>query len=499
MLKAGMDSLTFSFDEDNIKIVQIKGSGSSARVIKVFSQDLKGLDENEMVKGLQNAFSGFNVASSNVAYVISPSMTTTKNIEIPSTNPEEINSIVSLQAGRHTPFSREEIQIGYVTIGVYKNNYTKVLLVIANANAIKKQLSLFERAGVKVKRVLFSPEGIAAFYTFALDLKNDTAPKGFIDIGQNSSNFIIAFQGKPIASRNIPVGRSHLTQDEAGSQERLADELAKTISAYQGEDIGAAPGSYHLSVNDATTQKLQAYLQAKLKWEFKVSPYIDFIKANNDVLEILAKTYADKSFLDVIVNGASSDESQVDLMPTEVQLQKSIEIQGRELFKAGILVMVIVLLIVGILVSRFGFSQAYLSKLKNKYQGNRNEVSNLENQKEAILVIQNYFKNRMVSLEAINELYQRVPNEIYLTNIAMDEEGTITIQGISDVHSMIYNLVTSLKESKYFKSAEAKSTTAKKDRGKDVSAFEIIVKLKTMKESEKSEKTPDVAKGKKEG
>ncbi|MBF0533362.1 MAG: hypothetical protein HQL23_09785, partial [Candidatus Omnitrophica bacterium] len=86
---------------------------------------------------------------------------------------EEIKSIVSLQAGRHTPFSREEIQVGYIHIGVYKSNYTKILLVIANKNVIKQQLSVFDRAGLRVKRVLFSAEGIAAFYTAGLNLKNE--------------------------------------------------------------------------------------------------------------------------------------------------------------------------------------------------------------------------------------------------------------------------------------------------------------------------------------
>ena len=44
---------------------------------------------------------------------------------------------IDLQAGRHTPFSREEILMDYLNIGTYRKNYTEVLLVIVNSNAVR--------------------------------------------------------------------------------------------------------------------------------------------------------------------------------------------------------------------------------------------------------------------------------------------------------------------------------------------------------------------------
>ena len=94
-------------------------------------------------------------------------------------------------------------------------------------------------------------------------------------------------------------------------------------------------------------------------------------------------------------------------------------------------------------------------------------------------VIQNYLTNRMVSLDTISELYNNMPNEVYLTGITMDEDGDISIQGVADMASVVFNLGTTLKESDFFKSVNIKSTTSKKDRGKDVSAFEITLRLKS--------------------
>jgi len=147
--------ICISLGDDLLKIAQVKGSLKACKVLNVFSKDIKGMSEADLPKTVQSALSSFNAKKYTAVCVVPPSMVTTKNIEVPSTNPEEIKSIVGLQAGRHTPFSRDEIQVGFVNIGVYKSNYSKILLVIANKNVLKSQLEVFEKAGIKIEKVLF--------------------------------------------------------------------------------------------------------------------------------------------------------------------------------------------------------------------------------------------------------------------------------------------------------------------------------------------------------
>ena len=79
------------------------------------------------------------------------------------------------------------------------------------------------------------------------------------------------------------------------------------------------------------------------------------------------------------------------------------------------------------------------------------------------------------------------PDEIYLQSILLGEEGRINIQGISESMSRVFNFVTALEESEYFKSVKTTSTTAKKDRGKDVAAFEIVFRLESTDDEEDEE------------
>ena len=47
-------------------------------------------------------------------------------------------------------------------------------------------------------------------------------------------------------------------------------------------------------------------------------------------------------------------------------------------------------------------------------------------------VVRGYIKSRMVTLDIIHELYAITQHTIYLNNVSMDEEGTVTIDGISE-------------------------------------------------------------------
>jgi len=84
----------------------------------------------------------------------------------------------------------------------------------------------------------------------------------------------------------------------------------------------------------------------------------------------------------------------------------------------------------------------------------------------------------MVGLEVVTTLYKLIPDEIYLESISLDENGNVEIIGVSETMSRVFNFVTALQESDLFKNVKTRSTSAKKERGKDVAAFNISFQLK---------------------
>ncbi|MBF0484431.1 MAG: pilus assembly protein PilM [Candidatus Omnitrophica bacterium] len=478
MLNKSKNVISVLLNEDSFQAAYLKKIGSAFRVINLINQNIKGLAEAELVKTIQAVLSSFPVRSADIACVLPSNLVTTKNIEIPSINEEEIRSIVNLQAGRHTPFSREEIQIGYVNVGVVKANYTRVLLVIANKGIVKTQLSIFDKAGLKVKHVVFSSEGIAQLYKGVADAKAQGAAVGLIDLGEHSTEFSVMQSGKIIMTRNIPIGRVKIDVEGASARDYILDELHKTLESYQVEDIGQVPKKYLMTFDDEGAKAMQDAVSNRLGWDIEFAPYVDCIKVASPVLKKIATTYSNVSFLNVLAPSYNTAPSPIDLFPEELQLQKSIEAQGKEFVKTAVLGLITMTLAACFFLVRMAFMDMSLGTLKKNYDPKHKQAQILKDQSFRAKMVQNFADNRMGSLDAINELYKFIPDTVYITSIAMDQDGKMDIIGVADTASIVFNLGSALKESVLFDSVEIKSTTSKKDRGKDAAAFEIILNIK---------------------
>jgi Tfp pilus assembly PilM family ATPase len=470
--------------DETLRVAQISGKGQGARISRVFGVDVTGLSEADLSRKVQSALSSFNAKKSNVILVLPAGFVTTKNVEIPSVDPEEIRSIVQLQAGRYTPFSREEIQFSYLNLGVYKNTYTKVLLAIANKNTIRKQFALLEKAKVRVKKVCYGPEGVAAFYPLAASLK----PVGIIDIGSHSTDFMIVRGAKAISSRNIPIGKIHLVNEGSTAQGALVDELGKTIESYKSEDIDELPEKYVVTTDDQQSQETVSLVGSKLGWNAVVSPYLEQIKSPGSLKKKIAGSFALFSFADLAAIAANAQIIQINLLPDEVEIQKAIEKQGKEVFKFSLLIVFILLMVAVSLGWRLYTRNSFFNKVVREYEDERVEVGRLEALSKKTQVVHAFLSNRMVGLDAIKELYRDMPNEIYITDVAMDDKGNLSVQGISKISSIIYKYRTSLKGSALFQSVNVKSQTAKKDRGEDAFAFDLAIVLKGFGQEEIDEK-----------
>ncbi len=488
MFKKDKEYLGISLNEGVLKLAHVRLIGRNHKVVNVVKKDVREMSEDQIPSAVQAALAESGAKSCDAILSVPANLVTTKNIEIPSLDKEEIKSIIDLQAGRHTPYSREEILIGWVSIGVFQRNFTKVLLVIINRDVLKKQVDLLMSAGVRIERVLFAPEGIAGFYAQALGAKEEDPPAGVIDIASQVTNFCIEYNGTVATCRCIPVGLSHLIKEGQAAQDKLLEELANSVDAYQNEDVSSMPENYLLTSDDAKVKDLQTVLQERLKANVKVNPFLDQITADQPVMLKMVSEYSDESFLDVIAPTLTSGGVQVDLTPEEVVTQRQIEEKGRQVVKAAALAIILLFLTCGIFFSKIYFKGVLLDKLKDEYVQKRRAVIVLDRTAQRTRIIKDYINSRMVGLDVLSELYRLVPKEIYLQTILLDENGTINIQGVSESMSRVFNFVTALEESELFKGVKTRSTTAKKDRGKDVAAFDISFRLESAKDETEEEK-----------
>ena len=471
MFGADKRYLSISIQDTSVKVAQARASGAVEKIARASAPDAT---PDAVSKTLKSLLSGFD-RKAPVVCVIPASAATSKNIEVPSSDPQEIKSIINLQASRHTPYSREEVLIGHINLGTSGTN-TKILLVIAHRNVVKERLDALEKAGLNPDKVLFVPEGIGRLYARGLNLKNNAVPLGVIDFTVSSVNFLVVSRGCVAFARSIPMGVKQVI-DDAQASAKLCEELVKSVAAYQSEDIDPVPASYVVTTDHNAVKGMVGALNEALKAEVRLSPYVNLVKAGA-VKSKLQRDYADDSFLDVIAPVAAINKAEINLMPEEIVLKRTVERQSHEATKAGIATVLIMVLLGAMAMGKIYFKDTFLNKnLREHFAAQKEEVEKLQDRMAKTRVVREYLGSRMASLETIRELYRITPVDIYLSGLSMDEDGSVAINGVSESMSQVFAYVKALDDSPMFKNVKTKSTTTKKERGKDMAVFELALKL----------------------
>ncbi|NTV28817.1 MAG: pilus assembly protein PilM [Candidatus Omnitrophica bacterium] len=465
--------ISISISSAVVKTALVQSSGLVEKLAR------RDVDKSGPDAALRVALEGFPVKGAGVLCVIPGDVATTKILEVPSADREEIESILALQASRHTPFNKDEILTSYIKLGVPKPNFTRVLLIVVKRETVKDKLAIIKRAGLDISSVLFVPEGIARFYTEVYKIKKTDAPVAIIDVGMQSTNFIVASQCLLSMSRNIPIGLEHLAID-AESPAQMLNDIKASLDAYEHESGDRKPARFLITTNHMALAGLDTKISEVLTGtKVELAPYTNFLQANKAVKDVLARSFADDSALDVIAPAIVAVKCQAELVPQDIKDQWAIAEKGKATYAAGVLVILLLLSVGGALMSKVYYKDAFLNKnLIAKFADQRKEVSNIENLIRKTQVLRDYMADRDLSLEAIRELYRLTPEDIYLNNISMDDAtGSITVQGAATTMSHVFTFVTALESSDLFEGVKTKSTSTKKDRDKTVATFELVMQL----------------------
>lgn len=466
------------FGENTIKIAVLKNVFNRKEVASLISKNTFGLSDGDISVFLSSSLKNLKVKTADVVDILPTSLVITKNIEIPSIDPKELREIINLQAGRHTPYSREEIIVDYINIGTYKHNYSKILLVIVARSAVKKQFEILNKAGLKLRSVFFAPESTAYFITKLCKINTENAPVAVLHCGAYATDFLVVFRNKPIFVRNIPVGVGHIAEVREKSLGKFLEEIKKSMEAYSLENI---EGNLSTVILSGGLEEFKELLETKLREYLNVSvtsiSYFNKFQVSGEVLRNYAE-FKRESFLNLITCLLAHNELGVNLLPEEIRIKRNVEEKGKELIRSSVLILTAVIFIVIILITKIYFKSAYLKEIQTKYVPLTQKAQKLERDFTEVNLVKKYLINRGYSLEALIKLYDLVPLGMELNNIKCDEQDKFSIRGSAHTMSEVFSLVDSMEKTESFKDVKTKYTAKRKDGARDLVDFEIYCMLR---------------------
>lgn len=464
--------LAFVLEDQEIKLALVTSNlPGKKEAVQIRLLNIRDLPEDEVAKKLQAALDEMKVQNPRVIGVVPSHWAITRNIEIPSRDETEIREIVNLQASRNTPYSRSEIVVDYLNLGVFKTVYSRILLVIAPRAAFNRYAGILGKLNLRPERMIFSPEAIVRNTAQKLPLESEKSPYGLIRVDTNTSDFAVASRGLLLYIRSIPLGAQQLIEEKQAQFVRFIEEVKRSLEAYQGENIGELPATLFLTGAEGEQEGLASTISDVLRVKVVRVDEWEGMGLRPDAKTNLPS--ATHSFLDVVSPLLFPAELSLDLTPEENKLRRSVEERSREIIKTGVLSMVLLGLFGFTFLSHLLFRKAQIAELEHRFQPLKKEARELEQAYTQVQAVRSYLAARGKSIETLAELYDLVPLDMFLTDIKYDETSKLTVKGSALSRSSIFGFAGGLEGSLFFRNIQTKYVTERKEEGKKFSDFEI--------------------------
>lgn len=468
--------LALQFTEEELKLALVVPKAPIGKeVIQLLSLNLRDLSDEALIEKLLATLSKLEASDPRVVAVIPSHSAITRNIEIPSRDPQEIREIINLQASRHTPYSRGEIVVEYLNLGIFKSVYTKILLVIVPRATVKRYFDICEKLNLKIEKVVFAPEAVVRNSTKRSSFMNEAVPTALVHVDSASSDFMVCLKGLLLFIRNIPIGIQELGENQEENASRFVEELKKSLESYQGENIDQNPLTLVVFGALRGLENLEPRIQETLRLSVKFWPYEQGLVTTEEV----RASFSDPalSFFGVVAPLLSFEELAMDFIPEENKLKRVLEERGKEIVTTAVLSMICLGLVCMILLTHYLFRTSQIDQLTRRFEPIKKEAQSLEEAYRKIQAIRTHLASRGKAIESLGELYDLTPRDVYLTDIRFDESGKISLKGTSLSRSSIFALVGGMEGSPLYRNVQTKYVMTKTEEGLELSDFEIVALL----------------------
>ncbi len=460
-------------DENHIKIVHLQQKGMRREFSHAVMHKIHGLFDTGLLVILRQAMEQFHVVNPRVFLTVPLPLVITRGIEIPSQDPDEIREIVNLQASRHTPYARAEIVVDMMNLGIVRERYSKVLLVIVPKESINKNTRLLEQAGMNLEKVIFPPEAVAVVGNRMMGRDADEGAYGILHMDYAFTSFIMVEKAKIVFMRGIHIGANHLVEEKAGYIDRFQDELEKSLETYTSDEVGSAPKTVLLTGVLQEILDFDDVLTESLKVKLKRVPYLEYFHLSESAKSAMASSKM-VSFLNLLAPIALYDKMRVDLTSEEKRLKIQLEKRARQMLLTGVLAMIFLSLIFVNVTARISYRKTYLKQITTHYLPVRESAKHLEQMLAKTERVQAYLVSRGSSLKALTELYDATPLDIWVSEIKYDETSQkFSVKGTSSTMSSVFAFVADLDKSPMFKNVKTKYVNSRHEETRDVADFEV--------------------------
>jgi len=464
-------------NKKTIFICQISGSvlkiakciaDSSSRMkvsdvaVEVLSSDS---DDKGLIEKSSRAFKELGYNRNPIIVSLPRIQATCRQLRLPSQSPQEIENIIRLQRGAYLPYPAEELVTAYEVISVDSQGYSHLNLTIAQKDVISRYVQLFSSFKPAAFCVVLSSYGLSRLYSYLNP--GNAASVTLIAIDFGHAELAVTANKKLLFSRyfNLDITKSDW-------QNSFIDEFNKSRDVYRKEIPGEMPDKVIILGGGKTTEEAAEALREKVGLSAQTLPYYQALTCEYSADKIPSDGY---SFAGIAGLGAGDIEESLYLLPREIKEKNRILAQRKERLHMILLLAALIAVWILALTRNLDNKSRYLGLLQAEMSKIAQQAQPLEAMDKKIRMLESRSAKEALNLVLLPELYKTVPSQVYLNNLACEEESKITLRGYAPELNSVLAFVSKLESSAVLRDFDVKikyATKRKTSKGEFID-FEI--------------------------
>ena len=449
---------------DWVKVLQAEPSRRGLVVTRLhlepFKPSASGLSESLAAALRQQKFGRFPAIG-----CLPRQMVNVRILELPSTDSEEIADMVDLQAGKQTPYSKDEIVADYRIIGSTRQGYTRVMLAIIQRNVLRERYYLLEEAGLDVQRMSVSTEGVLNWYLHAAARTGtETGTLALLDIDSFYADFIIIADRQLAFTRSILIGANQLLEDYGKWKDKLMREARRSVEMFQSESASSAPARLLLTGAGARIKGLADDLSAELKLPAQAVDCRDDVQRLPSSPSLNDAAYAPVSMTPLVGMALDPEKLEFKLIPDSVRARKELSAKSRGLSLLAILAMAVLVSLSAVVTSDLYLKKDYRDLLSREHERTQPAVERVQHMRQIVNVVNARRDASLSTIKILLELRKLVPTGLFFDSIDIDQQTRrLSLSGTTDDRKGIRALVVNLEQSPLFAEAEQNQETQERN------------------------------------
>lgn len=350
-------------------------------------------------------------------------------VDLPSTDPEELEGMVELQVDKFSPFPIEHMVVSYERLAAEENS-TRVLIAASRAETVEAMGERFSLAGRPLKRIDLKVLGWWKLIREHGDVP-DQGRHALLLIDRDESELIVCQDGIPVLIRH-QGGADDLDDDALVTE--LAEETAYTLTSLESE--WGAVEMRRLTLWHCGAEPPSKVMEA-LQRECAVEVEPRSLDGLATVSEGLARRCAE-------------EKEPLDLTPREWHDAERRKTTNRKFITAAASILAAWLAGMGLFLSVLHILGRQIDRLQvdvRALEGPAEEARQLRNRVESL---EQYADRTYSALECLREVSARLPSDVDLTSFVYRKGRAINLRGEANTATPIYDFFDAMEASELF-------------------------------------------------